>query len=60
MQRRGAMTKKPVDEYDEKEAQQRFEAALRGALKTPHEPLKEKPKVRAVKKKPGESRTSKS
>lgn len=34
------------EQYDEKEAQKRFEAALRGALKTPHEPLKEKPKLR--------------
>jgi hypothetical protein len=25
-----------------KKAQERFEAALRGALKTPHKPLKEK------------------
>ena len=43
------------DEYDEKEAQERFEAALRGALKTPATPLKDKPKV---KKKPGSSRAS--
>jgi hypothetical protein len=27
-------------EYDEKEAQERFDAALKGALKTPHKPLK--------------------
>jgi hypothetical protein len=46
------MAKKPDDGYSEKEAQERFEAALRGALKTPHESLKEKPRVRA-KKKPG-------
>jgi hypothetical protein len=38
------------DQYEEKEAQERFEAALRGALKTPAKPLKEKPKVRAKKK----------
>lgn len=51
--------KKPAEDYDEKEAQERFEAALRGALKTPHEPLKsanqkaKKPAIRksAVKKK---------
>jgi len=30
------------DEYDEKEAQARFEAALRGGLNTPHKPLKAK------------------
>jgi hypothetical protein len=34
------------DKYDEKEAQARFEAALRGALKTPAKPLKNKPKTR--------------
>ena len=38
------------DKYEPKEAQERFEAALRGALKTPAQPLKEKPKVRSVKK----------
>ncbi|WP_439360538.1 hypothetical protein [Bradyrhizobium sp. DASA03007] len=49
------MTKKPEDKFSEREAQQRFEAALLGALKTPHEPLKEKPKVKKkrAKKKPG-------
>jgi hypothetical protein len=44
------MSKERIDEnYSEEEAQERFEAALRGALKTPHEPLKEKPKKRASK-----------
>jgi hypothetical protein len=33
------MTKNPND-YTKKEAQERFEAALKGALKTPHKPLK--------------------
>jgi hypothetical protein len=28
------------EEFNEKEAQARFEAALKGALKTPHKPLK--------------------
>jgi hypothetical protein len=32
-------------EFDEKEAQARFEAALKGALKTPPTPLKDKPKA---------------
>jgi hypothetical protein len=43
------------DDYDEKEAQKRFEAALKSALSTPHKPLKEKPKVKKAKpkKKPG-------
>jgi hypothetical protein len=43
------------DQYSDKEAKQRFEAALRGALNTPHKPLKEKPKVKKTKprKKPG-------
>jgi hypothetical protein len=43
------MIKKP-DQYGEKEAQERFEAALRGALKTPAKPLKDKPKLKAKKK----------
>ena len=38
------------DRYTEREAQERFEAALRGALKTPHKPLKEKPKAKKAKK----------
>jgi hypothetical protein len=37
------------DSYDEKEAQSRFEAALRGGLKTPHKPLKEKAKAKKTK-----------
>jgi hypothetical protein len=36
------------EKYDEKEAQKRFEAALRGA---PHKPLKEKPKAKKAAKK---------
>jgi hypothetical protein len=40
------------DDFDEKEAQERFEAALRSGLKTAPKPLKEKPKV----KKPGKKR----
>jgi hypothetical protein len=38
------------DTFDEAEAQKRFEAALRGALKSSPKPLKEKPKVRKAKK----------
>ena len=42
------------DEFSQEEATKRFEAALRGALKTPHTPLKKKPKVNVnVKKKTG-------
>lgn len=48
------MNKNSHEEFDEKEAQKRFEAALRGALKTPHEPLKEKPKVKKTKPKKSE------
>jgi hypothetical protein len=40
------MAKAPDDQYSEKEAQERFEAALRSGLKTPHTPLKDKPKKR--------------
>jgi hypothetical protein len=40
------------NEFSEKEAQERFEAALRGAPKPPHKPLKEKPTAKKpVKKK---------
>jgi hypothetical protein len=47
------MAKKSGDDYSEKEAKARFEAALRGALSTPHKPLKDKPKVKSpTKKKP--------
>lgn|GEM_PF-3995603 len=35
------------EQYPEKEAQERFEAALRSGLKTAPKPLKEKPKLRA-------------
>jgi hypothetical protein len=34
------------DQYSPEEAKERFEAALRGGLKTPHKPLKEKPKAK--------------
>jgi len=34
------MAKNSNDEFGDKEAQKRFEAALKGALKTPHKPLK--------------------
>ena len=39
------------DNYDEKEAKARFEAALKSAMNTPHKPLKEKPKVKKAAKK---------
>jgi hypothetical protein len=41
------------ENYNEKEAQERFEAALRAGLKTPHKPLKDKPKVKKRKSKKG-------
>jgi hypothetical protein len=40
------------EKYSDKEAQRHSEAALRGALTTPHKPLKEKPRVKKVEKKP--------
>lgn len=40
------MAKGPTDEYSKKEAQQRFEAALKGALKAPHKPRKAKAVIR--------------
>jgi hypothetical protein len=52
-----AMVDEKNEQYSENEARQRFEAALKSALNTPHKPLKEKPKVkkaaRKAKKKPG-------
>jgi len=44
------MTKDPKENYTDKDAQARFEAALKSALIMPHKPLKDKPKVRAAKK----------
>jgi hypothetical protein len=38
-----------LEDYSEKEAAARFEAALKSAMNTPHKPLKEKPKVKKVK-----------
>ena len=34
------MAKPPGDNYSENEAKARFEAALKGAMNTPHKPLK--------------------
>lgn len=39
------------DQYDEKEAQERFEKALRGGLKSSPKPLKDVPKKLAQKQK---------
>ena len=52
------MNKKQAEEFDEKEAQLRFVAALKGGLNTPHKPLKEKPKAKKAKtkKKPTSAR----
>jgi hypothetical protein len=47
---------KDQEQYSDREAQRRFEAALKGALNTPHKPLKDKPraaKKTKPKKKPG-------
>jgi hypothetical protein len=53
----GSSTKAHSDQYDEKEANARFEAALRGGLNTPHKPLKEKPKLKKAKTKKGSARS---
>jgi hypothetical protein len=45
-----SMPKQPDRDYSDKEAQARFEAALKGALKTSPKPLKDKPKVKKAKK----------
>jgi hypothetical protein len=44
-------TPKKDDQYNEKEAQARFEATLKGALNTSPKPLKDKPKVKKATKK---------
>ena len=41
-----SMATKSNEQYSEKEAAARFEAALKSAMNTPHKPLKEKPKVK--------------
>ena len=38
------------EKFSEKEAQARFEAALRGGLNTPHKPLKKKLRAKKAKK----------
>jgi hypothetical protein len=53
------MSKPRDSDFTEKEAQERFEAALRGGLNTPHKPLKEKPKVKKTTKKRKQSKTQK-
>ena len=45
------VTGKKAEQYSQKETQDRFEAALRRGMNTPHKPLKEKPKVKKVAKK---------
>ena len=45
------MKQKNEDQFSEKEATARFEAALKSALNTPHKPLKDKPKVKKAAKK---------
>jgi hypothetical protein len=45
------MAKETSEVFSEKEAKARFEAALKGAMNTPHKPLKEKPKVKKAAKK---------
>ncbi|NOJ44918.1 hypothetical protein [Bradyrhizobium archetypum] len=49
------MSDKKDDRLSPEETQARFEAALRGAMKTPHKPLKAKKaaKKNKAKKKPG-------
>jgi hypothetical protein len=47
------------EEYDEKEAQARFEAALRAGLKTSPKPLKEKPKVNKATEETAKAKTHK-
>jgi hypothetical protein len=46
------------DEFSEKEATARFEAALKSAMNTPHKPLKEKPKAQKAAKKTNRRRSA--
>ena len=43
------MIHKKDDQFSDKEAKARFEAALKSAMSLPHKPLKERPKVKAAK-----------
>jgi hypothetical protein len=49
-------SKKTSDEFSAQEAQARFEAMLKGALSTPHKPLKEKPKAKKATNRQGRKR----
>jgi hypothetical protein len=52
---------KPHDgDFTKKEAQARFEAALKSALNTPHTPLKDKPKKRVTSKRQAKKKPAKS
>jgi hypothetical protein len=46
------------EQYEEREAQQRFQAALKGAMNASHKPLKEKPKAKETAKKPKRKKAS--
>lgn len=46
---------KDPEQLSEKEAQERFEAALKSALNTAPKPLKDKPRVKKARKKSGKS-----
>jgi hypothetical protein len=50
------MARAPKEDYSEKAATARFEAALKGAMNTQHKPLKEKPKVKKAAKKKSNAR----
>jgi hypothetical protein len=41
-----AKAKSDSEDFEPQESQRRFEAALKGAMNTPHKPLKEKPKAK--------------
>jgi hypothetical protein len=51
------MPDKDKEQYNEREAQKRFEAAVKSALNTPHTPLKDKPKKREASKPAPRSRS---
>jgi hypothetical protein len=52
------MTKKPEEKYNDKDSQQRFDAALRGAFITPPKPMKDIPRKRPKQKRKPKTKAS--
>ena len=52
------MKEKTAEQFDEREAQRRFEKLVRSALNTPPKPLKSVPKKKPAPKRSGPSKTT--